>query len=94
MVATYTISCIKKNNRPDPYSRITFVGGGGLSPWKLTVAEAIQLIDLGHATFFVNRPFLPPVQVVTAISRYGNRYLKTEADGEEPNNLLALPECP
>ncbi|MFI5246011.1 MAG: DUF3892 domain-containing protein [Gemmatimonadales bacterium] len=24
----------------------------------------------------------------------GNEYLKTEADGVHPNNLLALPECP
>ncbi len=27
-------------------------------------------------------------------SRYGNKYLKTEADGEQPDNLLSLPECP
>lgn len=25
--------------------------------------------------------------------RGGNRYLKTVADGDAPNNLLALPEC-
>jgi len=24
----------------------------------------------------------------------GREYLKTEADGYEPNNLLSLPECP
>ena len=34
------------------------------------------------------------VSVIVATSRYGNKYLKTEADGEEPNNLLSLPECP
>jgi hypothetical protein len=32
--------------------------------------------------------------VIIAVSPFGNRYLKTEADGEHPNNLLALPECP
>jgi len=28
------------------------------------------------------------------MSRFGNKYLKTVADGEQPNNLLSLPECP
>ncbi|MDD5382312.1 MAG: DUF3892 domain-containing protein, partial [Candidatus Margulisbacteria bacterium] len=26
--------------------------------------------------------------------RSGRKYLKTEADGEAPNNLLSLPTCP
>ncbi|WP_428792364.1 DUF3892 domain-containing protein [Vibrio splendidus] len=26
--------------------------------------------------------------------RFLNVYLKTENDGEQPNNLLSLPECP
>ena len=34
------------------------------------------------------------VWVIVAKSAYGNKYLKTEADGEQPNNLLSLPECP
>ena len=29
-----------------------------------------------------------------AFSRFGHKYLKTMADGEHPNNLLSLPECP
>lgn len=33
------------------------------------------------------------VSVIVAVSRFGNKYLKTEADGEHPNNLLSLPEC-
>ena len=31
---------------------------------------------------------------VVAVSRFGNKYIKTEADGDQPNNLLSLPECP
>lgn len=34
------------------------------------------------------------VEVVVAESRFRHKYLKTKPDGEEPNNLLALPECP
>ncbi|MFZ7094403.1 DUF3892 domain-containing protein [Primorskyibacter sp. 2E233] len=32
------------------------------------------------------------MQVATA-TRNGKKYLKTEADGAEPNNLLSLPRC-
>jgi len=32
--------------------------------------------------------------VIIAVSKYGNEYLKTESDGEQPDNLLSLPECP
>jgi hypothetical protein len=31
--------------------------------------------------------------VIVGTSRYGHKYLKTEADGEQPDNLLSLPEC-
>ena len=31
--------------------------------------------------------------VVVAVSRFGNKYLKTVADGDQPNNLLSLYEC-
>ncbi|ALA60180.1 hypothetical protein NITMOv2_3790 [Nitrospira moscoviensis] len=33
------------------------------------------------------------VWVIVATSQYGNMYLKTESGGEQPNNLLSLPEC-
>jgi hypothetical protein len=30
----------------------------------------------------------------TVATRLGRKYLKTIADADQPNNLLALPECP
>lgn len=44
--------------------------------------------------FYVERPQDDSVWVVVARSAAGNKYLKTEADGDAPNNLLSLPECP
>jgi Protein of unknown function (DUF3892) len=32
--------------------------------------------------------------LIIATSAYGHKYLKTQADGEHPDNLLSLPECP
>lgn len=34
------------------------------------------------------------VWVVVAVSAADNKYIKTQNDGEQPNNLLSLPECP
>lgn len=89
------ISCINKNDRFNPHERITHVGG--INPnntrWKLTQQDAISGINSNKYSFYVNKRG-KRVQVVVAISRFGNEYLKTEADGEEPNNLLSLPECP
>ncbi|MDY7605640.1 DUF3892 domain-containing protein [Serratia marcescens] len=34
------------------------------------------------------------VWVIVSTSAAGNKYLKTQNDGEHPNNLLSLPECP
>ena len=70
---------------------------GGPNPggtrWKLSQADAIQGIDDGRWAFYVERPAGDVVDVVVAMSAYGNRYLKTTADGDMPNNLLSLPEC-
>ena len=95
MASTQTIRCINKDDRQNPYERITHVGGTnpGGSRWKQTQQKTITDIDTGVWIYYVgvgqNR-----VKVITAISPYGNKYIKTEADGQEPNNLLSLPECP
>ena len=56
-------------------------------------SQAIQDIKNGQYAFYVERPVGRRVNVVVA-SRLGTEYLKTQADGEQPDNLLALPECP
>ncbi|MDF1634422.1 DUF3892 domain-containing protein [Mycoplana sp. MJR14] len=91
MAGRFRIQCINKDPRNDPYTRITHIGGQGR---KLDVATVIRNIEGGQEAYYVERPRGDQVDVVVATSRAGNKYIKTTADGDEPNNLLSLPECP
>lgn len=86
---------VDKPFRFDPRRRIVAVGGvepdGG--HWRLTQEQAVTAIEAGELSLYVEAPVGDPVSVVVA--RRGNvKYLKTEADGDLPNNLLSLPEFP
>lgn len=87
------IMCINKQDRDNPWERITHVGGFTDKRWKLTQQDAINLIETGRWKFYVSVAGRS-VWVVVGTSRFGNKYLKTEADSGEKNNLLSLPECP
>ena len=89
---TSQIKCINKQHRDNPHERITHVGGSEAGPWKITQERAIQLIESRENEFFVMAGG-HRVRVIVA-SRNGRKYLKTENDGDSPDNLLSLSECP
>lgn len=95
MAIDVQIQCINKTNRTSAHERIHSVGGvnPGGARWKLTLDQAIAGIEEGKWSFFVSVNGRR-VAVVIAKSAAGHKYLKTVADGEHPNNLLSLPECP
>lgn len=90
---TWQIKCINKQPRNDPFHRITHVGGFDASAWKLTLDEAIYGMEHNGWRFFVSVDG-KSVWVEIAVGPSGKKYLKTESDRSEPNNLLSLPECP
>ena len=94
MVSRHEVKCVNKTDRMNPHERIKAIGGQNPNGtlWKLTQEEAIRAIEAGQYQFFVKAGGRL-VDVIVAVSRYGNKYLKTVADGDHPNNLLSLYEC-
>jgi len=88
------VECVNKTNRTDPHERIHNIGGRNENGtrWKLSQEDAIAGIESGKWDFYVSVNG-QAVAVIVA-TRLGRKYLKTVADGEQPNNLLSLPECP
>jgi hypothetical protein len=92
---TAQVKCINKRDRPNPHERITHIGGYANSQWKLTQEDAIGKIERGEWKFYVALPGANrTVWVEVGVSRFGNKYLRTEGDDDNRNNLLSLPECP
>jgi Protein of unknown function (DUF3892) len=89
------VLCTNKSDRFNPHERITHIGGinNQGQRWRMTQQEAIQGIESGRWQFHV-RVGYHDVRVKVAVSAQGNKYLKTETDYYQPDNLLSLPECP
>lgn len=94
MASRHQVLCINKTNRMNPHERIVRIGGRSNdgTTWSFSQEEAIAAIERGEHEFYVNRGG-NAVKVVVATSAAGNKYIKTLADGLQPDNLLSLPEC-
>jgi len=95
MPQNHQVTCIIPDGS-DPDRRIDSIGGatgaenGGR--WCIKLDVAIEGIEAGKWRFWTHANG-KSVWVIVA-ERNGRKYLKTEADGDEPNNLLSLPRCP
>jgi uncharacterized protein DUF3892 len=90
---TLRITCINKKSRYRPHERIRKIGGTNPdgTRWWLTLDEAIAGIEAGRYDFYVTAEGRTVNVIID--EHEGDKYLKTEADGHSPDNLLALPEC-
>ncbi|HEY8009248.1 MAG TPA: DUF3892 domain-containing protein [Methylocella sp.] len=87
------IKCINRTERMSPHERITHIGGYESSKWKITLNDAISKMERGEQAFSVQAR-RKTVGVIVAVSPSGIKYLKAETDGDQPDTLLRLPECP
>ncbi len=88
-MATYFATCHTPDNF-DADRRIQGLGGPVMG--RLSIDVIITMIDQGHQ-FYTQPAYGTGQRIVTAI-RNGRRYIRTEADLWEPNNILSLPRCP
>ena len=95
-MADIRVDCVNKTDRQSAHERIHSLGGpqpSGNGRWKMSQEDVIRSIDTREHRFFVERPAGHKVWLIVSVSALGNKYVKTTADGEQPDNLLALPEC-
>jgi hypothetical protein len=89
------VICITKPNPTSAHEHITHIGGPGGGGWKLTREAAIANIDARTDTFHVVDALGHRSEVGIVDPGNGRaRYLRTYADGDWNNNLLALRQCP
>lgn len=88
MAQRVQVKCINKSNRSSAHERIQSIGGDG---WRISQQDAISYIEKKTYEFYVSGGGTS-VNVIVATNN-GNKYIKTENDGLQPDNLLSLPEC-
>ena len=96
MARNLHIRCVVKSDRTGAHERIRAIGGANAdgSPWTLTQDKAISQIEDGTSVFYIERPRDQRFDVIVAMDAQGNKYLKTVADRDQPEQLLHLPVCP
>lgn len=87
------ITCINKSDRASAHERIKSVGGtSGGARWKHSQPDVIRnIVDKVHTYYTMVDG--QRANVIVAIHN-DTKYIKTASDGEQPNNLLSLSECP
>ncbi|WP_342167146.1 DUF3892 domain-containing protein [Methylobacterium sp. SD21] len=88
-MADARVTCITKPNRNSKHEGITHLGG---STWKWTKEAVISSIEEKSNTFHTYEN--GQKAYVGVVSGTNGKYLRTHADGQWNDNLLALPECP
>jgi hypothetical protein len=89
------VQCVVADVAADADGRIQAIGGVRSSGerWQLEIGAAIARVKAG-VRFYVEDAAGNRAYLVLAVSKRGIEYLKTVADGIEPNNLSSLPSCP
>jgi hypothetical protein len=88
-MADLQVKCINKQPRNNPHEGITHLGG---SNWRWSREQVIQSIEQRTNSFHT---MVAGMRADVGIVNGPNgKYVRTHADGQWNDNLLALPECP
>ncbi len=86
---------VDKSSNMDPVDRIINIGGINAlgNVWKLSQQQAIIGLESGTWEYFIKKSG-KILDLIVVQGKGGVKYLKTEEDSEQPDNLLILPEFP
>jgi Protein of unknown function (DUF3892) len=82
-----------KCHRPDDQDKDRRLEGLGAPGWYKDIDTLIREIEAGTNRYWTTTPQQQSVWIEVKQRPNGRKYLKTTADGVEPNNLLALSKC-
>src|SRR4051812_6462994 len=90
------VRCVQRSDSTDPHARILSVGGRGPygEPFRYTHEEAVEGIRHGRFSMYFDHSNGHDTPIVVARGIFSHYYLKGEGDLDQPDELLALPECP
>lgn len=94
MTVDLEIKCINKTDRYNAHERIAAVGGFYADGSKFHYPESLAITLIEEKDFHFHTYGGGKRAKVIIAKHEQKKYLKTENDGVQPNNLLALPECP
>lgn len=83
------VTCINKQPRNNTHEGITHLGG---AKWRWTRQQVIDSIESKTNTFYTF--VLNKRADIAIVDGPSGKYLRTHADGQWNDNLLALAECP
>ncbi len=89
------IRSIVKTERTGAHERVKAICG--LTPegshWTLTHEDAVSQVENRTCAFYIERPKDKRYDVIVAMDVRAHKYLKTDADRDQPDELLFLPAC-
>lgn len=87
-MADVRVTCITKPNRLSKHEGITHLGGPS---WRWTRQQVVDSIKAGTNTFYTMT--VAGRADIGVVEGPGGDYVRTYANGQWTDNLLALPEC-
>jgi hypothetical protein len=89
MAILLKVSRVDLSEQPDSYHIKNIGGNSNELEWKHTRAQAIKSIEEDAFCYYIEKD-ARVLKLKVGLSPNGNKFLKTEADGDKPQLLLSL----
>ena len=92
-MSEHQVTCIRKAQADSSHEQVTHIGNTA-EQWLLTREEAIHRMEVGAVIYYLLDPSTGKRATVGVVRQAGKRpYLRSHADREWNDNLLALAQC-